>query len=142
MKTSNPAGGGPARQGMTDGFTLIEVMATLVIVSVVLLSILATQSRNLEDAKRSRSTRYAGILAQRTLEEALIGLEPIEDDLPAGFSISVTNLVEIVGEEQQVVQVVVEVSYPGRKGQESLVLSSYRLPLEGEDLEALDGGSG
>lgn len=123
------------------GFTLLEVMATLVIVSVVLLSILATQSRNLEDAKRSRSTRHAGIIAQRMLEEALLGLEPIEEDLPEGFTASVTNMVELIGEEQKVVQVVVEVSYPGKDGQESLILSSYRLPLEGENLEELEGGA-
>ena len=133
-RTTHPAAPG------TRGFTLMEVMAALVIVAVVLLSILAIRSRNLQDAARARDTRFAGILAQRLLEEALLGLEPIEDDLPAGFSTSVSNVAETLGEEQQVVQVIVEVTFPGAKGTETLILTSYRLPLEGE--EFVEGGDG
>ena len=78
----------PIRQA---GFTLMEVMATLVIVSVVLLSILAIRSRNLHDANRARNTRRAEIIAQRALEEALLGLESSEEDIPAGFGLGIQN---------------------------------------------------
>ena len=127
----------PIRQA---GFTLMEVMATLVIVSVVLLSILAIRSRNLHDANRARNTRLAEIIAQRALEEALLGIEPSEEDVPVGFGLGIQNNVETVGEEMQVVQVTVVVTFPGRDGVESLSLSSYRLPLEGEDMGEGDGG--
>lgn len=118
------------------GFTLMEVMATLVIISVVLLSILAIRSRNLQDAAEARDTRFAGLLAQRTMEQALLGIEPDYEDVPEAFNVSVTNLLESVGDEQEIVEVIVEVTYPSREGEEAIILTSYRMPFEGEEIDA------
>jgi prepilin-type N-terminal cleavage/methylation domain-containing protein len=118
------------------GFTLLEVMAAVVIASIVLVSILAVRTRSVEDSITASNERIAAILAQTLMEDALLGLEPdLQEDLPEGFDYAVSTFLESVGDENDVVMVTVEVDYPGTEGQKTILLSTYRLPFEDEEFE-------
>lgn len=118
------------------GFTLLEVMAAVVIASIVLISILAVRTKSVQDSITASNERIAATLAQTLMEDALLGIETERPEgLPEDFTYAVSSFVELVGEDNEVVMVTIEVDYPGLEGQNTILLTTYRLPFDGEEFE-------
>lgn len=127
----------PAAARRAAGFTLIEVMAAVVIVSLVLVTVLVVRTRNVNDAVESSRARQAAILAETIMGDALIGMEPQfeEGELPTDFRYDIQSQLETIGQDRDVVMITVTVIYPARDDEETIVLTSYRNPFEGEEFE-------
>lgn len=90
--------------GSSAGFTLVEALVAMAILSIVLLGFLGTRSDALVDSAEARNWRMARELAQQILSELQAGareipptsgeIVPVTEDYPPGFSYQV-----LIGEE-------------------------------------------
>jgi len=65
---------------MADGFTLLEVMVAVAILSITLVALLGSQSRSLSLATEAKFNTVASMLALAKLAEIESGLTPLESD--------------------------------------------------------------
>ncbi len=99
------------------GFTLLEVLAALMVAGVALTCILEIEVQAQRNAGRARAWRKAVTLAESKLQEVLAGLEPgTSGDFPGmeGWTWSATR--EPFPGRPGLFRVVLEVRFPGGKG--------------------------
>ena len=99
------------------GFTLLEVLAALMVAGVALTCILEIEVQAQRNAGRARALRRAAALAESKLQEVLSGLEPASSgDFPGmeGWTWSVSR--EPFPGRPGFFRVVLEVRFPGGKG--------------------------
>ena len=121
-----------------SGFTLIEVMAAVLIIAIVLIALLIEKGRSFKNTLVTHNHRIALMLATSKMEELKSGIETQstgEFEEHSGFSWKLEQesfIVEVEeGVQLEMVKQTLEIEYPGmREEKEKIVLVNITSPKE------------
>jgi prepilin-type N-terminal cleavage/methylation domain-containing protein len=117
----------------SDGFTLLEIMASVVIIGVAMTVLMTDRNESVKRVVVTNNMRTATMLAQQKVNEILLGLEAGVagefEDYP-GFSWQMTEgVTELLPEDGQTgtsESISLAVTYPTGPGQAEIKLNAHR----------------
>ena len=116
----------PLRRTRT-GFTLIEVLATLVLVAIVLPVVMQGMSMSLGAAAVARSTIEAAQLADAKLNELIATNQAITGASAGDFGIDYPDYrwrVQSVQREDNLLEMAIDITWPWRNGERSITITT------------------